>query len=215
MADFTLAQNESVPGTMVTRYVDMGDGTHAQVVAAVPFGGESGVAPAALATDEISNAQVVIDSAHREVHEDETFQASIYNNAVANNNAIALLFQTGARFNHFVFVVAAGGNLEIEFIENVNVTNAGGAVQVRRMKRSGTAISATTVTSNPTVAGGVRLAHALSAGGTGGNSAGGGARQDTEWNLARNTTYLIRVTNRAGNNQPASILAQWYEEESD
>lgn len=33
MADIVLAQGESVPGTMQTRYVDMGDGTHAQVVA--------------------------------------------------------------------------------------------------------------------------------------------------------------------------------------
>lgn len=32
MADIVLTQGQSVPSTMQTRYRDMGDGTHAQVV---------------------------------------------------------------------------------------------------------------------------------------------------------------------------------------
>lgn len=42
MADINLTQTENVPNTMVTKYKDMGDGTHALVGAAV-LGANSGV----------------------------------------------------------------------------------------------------------------------------------------------------------------------------
>ena len=58
MADIVRAQREQIPATMKTRYRDMGDGTHAQVVAA-----ESGAAigPGSPVVDSFGSA--VIDLA--------------------------------------------------------------------------------------------------------------------------------------------------------
>lgn len=76
MADYDLTQGESVPNAMVTKYKDMGDGTHAEVVATDTTISASGIAlptviyngvstVAAAATAEILAASQAIQSGVR------------------------------------------------------------------------------------------------------------------------------------------------------
>ncbi len=64
----------------------------------------------------------------------------------------------------------------------------------------------------PTVtSAGNQLYITLLPGGARNQATGGTARPGTERVLRTNTNYLLRLTNRAGGNQPASLGIQWYE----
>ena len=82
------------------------------------------------------------------------------------------------------------------------------------MNRTSVRTAVTTAFRDPTIAGGTLLFNILIPGGTGGYSAGGSGAVivGTEWILAANQDYAIRLTNRAGTAQPMSLAAQWYEE---
>ena len=168
-------------------------------------------------TDEVTGAAVVISIPHHEVHEGEMFEIS-YKSAeggdIADNGTIAFLLRTGAKYDHLVFGGNAGGDAEVEFLEAVGVVAEGTAMAEQNMNRTSVRTAVTTAFRDPTIAGGTLLFNVLIPGGTGGNSAGGSGavRVGTEWILAANQDYAIRLTNRAGNAQPMSLAAQWYEE---
>jgi len=165
--------------------------------------------------DDITGASVVIPVVHHEVHEGETFQASYYNGAVANAGTIEILLVTAAAHTaHLTFDVAAGGDAHVELLQNVTVNVAGTAITERNLNRTASDGDVTvTATHTPTVVGGQVLSTFLAPGGTGPRAAGGTGRPSTEWLLAKSKNYLIRGTNVSGNNQPMSIVVQWYEEE--
>lgn len=170
-----------------------------------------------LSVDEITSALTVIDTVHHEVHEGETFQACYKTpdaSPLADNASIDLLFIVGARFPHFTFTAAAGADAEVRLYEGTTVSANGTGISVMNMKRiPPIMIAGVAAFHTPTITTlGTMLIEALLPGGTGGNSAGGIARAGTEWDLNTNTNYLLRLINRGGNNQPASIVAQWYEE---
>jgi len=199
---------------MESRWVDMGDGTHAPVVASVPVGvTEPGEAPQALLIDEITGAQVTIPVVHHEVHEGETFTTSIFSQVVANGDDITMLLRVGAtRYPHLTFTVAGGGDAQLRLLEAPTVSADGNAMTVRNMKRYSTTASTVTAFGNPTYIEQAVITNFLVPGGTGGNSQGGVVRQDTEWILNLSTDYVIELTNISGGNTPLSITAQWYEE---
>lgn len=211
--------NPPLSGTDQVLYVEVEPGVYAQAVAAVSVGqtgGSGSETVQTLLTDEITGALTTIPVVHHEVHEGETFQASTYNDSIADDATMMLLLRTGsARWPHMTFGVAAGGDAEVELLENPQVNNVGTGLTVYNMKRSTTTAPTTQVSQAPAIAGGTLLAHFLNPGGTGANfSAGGTARADSEWILARSSNYVIRITNRSGAAAPVSILVQWYEEGS-
>jgi len=214
MPDIVRAQTENLPTTMETRWLDMGDGTHAPVVASVPVGvTEPGEAPQQLLTDEITSALVTIPVVHHEVHEGETFTVSTFSILVNNGDDITMLLRTGnTRYGHLTFVVAAGGDAQVRLLENPTITNIGNGLNERNMKRYSTEIPEIQAFGNPAYIEQAVIMNFLAPGGTGGNAVGGTSRQDTEWILSLNTDYVIELTNISGNNQPMSIVAQWYEE---
>jgi len=196
-------------------YVEVESGVYAQAVAAIPIAGASDtdatIEPAL--TDEITGAAVTIPVVHHEVHEGETFSQSLFAQVVANGDDIVLMLRTGATlFGHLTFTVAAGGDAQCRLHENPVVTNAGNVFTPRNMKRTSTSTAQIVASGGPTYTDGTILTSFLVPGGTGGNAQGGVGRQGTEWILQLNTDYLIELTNIAGNNQPLSIVAQWYEE---
>jgi signal peptidase I len=85
----------------------------------------------------------------------------------------------------------------------------------RNMKRTSAEPGDVVVVRDPTVnAAGTLLLDSFLPGGTGGNAGGGflGLRANSEFILDPDKTYMVRLTNRAGTAQPASLLIQWYEE---
>ena len=219
MADFVRAQGEAIPPSMRSRWVDLEDGTHALVVAAVPVGPvEVGTAPIVLLVDEITGASVSIPVVHHEIHEGETFEVSFKTpdgTPLADNAALSFLLQTGARFCHITWGGATGGDGELLFYEGTTFSAVGAALVIHNMKYTSSNVSTVTATLDPTVTNiGAQKHNCFWPGGTGGNAQGGTLRSGSERILQPNTAYLLRLINRAGNQQPASLGAQWYEEET-
>lgn len=201
-------------------WVEISEGVYALAVASVIISGAPGgdgdttvnIEPAL--TDEITGATVTIPVVHHEVHEGETFTASLFSLANPNGAMIALMLRTQTtRYGHLTFTVAAGGDAQVRLHENPAVSSAGLTFTARNMKRTSPISGAQIVPSgNPTYTDGTILTNFLVPGGSGGNSQGGVVRQDTEWILALNTDYVIELTNIAVGNQPLSITVSWYEE---
>ena len=67
MADIKVSRLEQPPNNMTIKYHDMGDDTHAEVVAAVLIGDQPGNTMD-LPIDEASDALVTIENAMQEIH---------------------------------------------------------------------------------------------------------------------------------------------------
>jgi hypothetical protein len=196
-------------------YVEIEPNVYAQAVASVIVSGAGDttidIEPAL--TDEITGATVTIPTVHHEIHEGETFSVSLFSLNNADGTDITILLRTGStRYGHLTFTTAGGGDAQVRLLEDPTVSNVGNAMTERNMKRYSTDVPEITAFADPTYVEQAVLTNFLLPGGTGGNSQGGVVRQDTEWILSLNTDYVIELTNIAGNNQPLSIVAQWYEE---
>jgi hypothetical protein len=121
----------------------------------------------------------------------------------------------GARHLHFIGSTPCGDDAEAGLYEDPTVTaGTGAAVTPRNHNRGSARASTATVRANMTVTGdGTQLEQSFLPGGTGPNAIGSTAGQRQEWILAPGHVYLVRLINRSGNNQPASMTLQWYEEE--
>jgi len=220
MADIVRGQGENIPIDMQTRYKDMEDNTHAPVVAAVLVGvPEAGSDSQILLTDETTNALAIIPVVHHEVHEGKTFQTSYKTpdaSPLADDAALNFLLITGSLFSHLTFAGAAGGDAEILLYEDTQYSASGAALPEWNMKRTSSSGTTLVMSLGPTITNvGTLLHNCFLPGGTGGNAPGGIVREDTEWILRPNSVYMVRLINRAGNAQPASLVAQWYEKETD
>jgi hypothetical protein len=199
-------------------YVEVEPGVYAQAVASiiVSGAGDTNVNIEPALTDEITGAAVTIPVVHHEVHEGETFSQSLFSMNNPDGTDIVLMLRTGAtQYGHLTFTVTAGGDAQVRLHENPVVSASGNVFTPRNMKRTeGDGAAQIVLSGNPTYTDGTILTNFLVPGGTGGNAQGGVGRMGTEWILRLNTDYLIELTNIAGNNQPLSIVAQWYEESS-
>jgi hypothetical protein len=164
--------------------------------------------------DEIVNALVTITTSHHEVHEGEMFVSTYFIETLADNAKLEMLLRAGANECHLFWAAAAGGNATLEIIDRVTVTDPGMALSEENLHRASGNLPLATTFHTPTVAAGdTILGPVLLPGGTGGNSSGGILRTDTEIIVAANSDIYFDLTNIAGNNQPASLLIEWYEEE--
>lgn len=212
MADLTPRQGESLQPEVRTRYRDMEDTTHAQIVAARLIGEYS-----EFEQDLPTDSMVVITVPHHEIHEGETWAASYKSpdaGNIADDGTIVFAIQTGAMFVHMVFRAACGGDMETELREGAVIQNDGTAMAEYNKNRAiGDGGNTATVVRDPTINNaGTLIENEFIPGGTGGNAIGGAAVGRPEWILARGRTYLFRITNRAGNAQPMSLAIEWYEE---
>ena len=211
VADYIRTQQRGVPDTMRTRYRDMGDSTHALVLATFDIAH-------AFEFDEIAGALNVIDIVHHEIHEGEFFSVSYKApdaSPIADNATIAFALTAATKYIHLEAVAAMGGDAEVEFYEASTVTG-GTATTPRNHKRTASDNSDVTVVRDPTVnVAGTLLENAFMPGGTGGNAIGIVGNQRQEWILRPAITYVVRLTNRAGTAQPGSLAVTWYEEGDD
>jgi len=212
MADYVRTQQRGVPDSMQTRYRDMSDGTHAQVMAVHVLNPSSNE----FTFGEITGALVTIDLVHHEVHEGEFYSVS-YKTAdaspLADNATLCYVITTGAKYVHFFGLGACGGDAEVEFTEAPTITG-GTAMTPYNHQRYSTNTSTVTVVRDPTVnTAGTVLVNYLMPGGQGPRAVGGTGVDRNEWILKTSTKYMLRITNRSGNTQPASLAMNWYEEE--
>ncbi len=241
MADFTPAQGEGVPQTMRTRYRDMGDGTHALVlnvngssvdldagaevdlaagaVVDLAAGAVVGIVDAAgdrAGVDDIVGALHAISVLHSKIHAGNTFFVSFKTAdgaPLADDATLSFALTSGAKTLHIVSTGLFGGDGEKEYLEGSTITG-GTATTVYNRDRASLTATTVTVVRDPTVnAPGTLIDNQFIPGGTGGKSLGGTSGPRNEWIFKASTIYVIRLTNRAGNAQPASLAVEWYEED--
>lgn len=170
-----------------------------------------------LSIDEITGALVTIDVVHHEIHEGELFSVSYKApdaSPIADNGTIIFAITTGAKFCHLIGSGACGGDAQLELVEDATFTGGTAMTERNRKRTEGDGGNTAQVTRDPgaiPVAGNV-LEDLFLPGGTGGNAVGIEGGNRVEWILKPNAIYLLRLTNRAGNAQPASLRAEWYEE---
>lgn len=179
----------------------------------VVIGGEDGDA---FGREETTGALVAILVPHHEIHEGETYLVSYKTPdgaPLADDGTIAFAVTVAASHEaHMLASGANGGDMEGELREGVTWTG-GTAMNIFNKKRSASGGATVTVVRDPTVTGpGTLIENEFVPGGSGPRAVGGAGGQRAEWILAPGQTYLFRITNRAGNNQPASLSLEWYEE---
>jgi hypothetical protein len=162
--------------------------------------------------DSDVHALVTISVPHHEIHEGETFHVSRYVEGVADDASIIILLQLSTREAHATFAAAAGGDAEMQLIENPAINAAGTAMTEHNMNRHSTNVSTVVATHTPTLAGGTLLGNFLLPGGVVGRASGATARSNTEWILDGNDNYAIAIYNRSGQARNMSLAIQWYEE---
>ena len=172
------------------------------------------------ALDEVTQKPIFISFVHHEIHEGNTFQAcqkTADGSPIADDASYDMLLITGNEAEpHLVFSAASGGICELIFYKDTTVSDNGALIPTQNMRQSLHGINLNTLLAYTaptiTLVGTMMHIRLLPGGaGPGQSTSGSTIREDTEWVLAPNTNYLIRVTNRSGGAQPISILAQWYE----
>ena len=187
-------------------------GGRGRVILALPAASEVQV----LLVDEITGALAMISTVHHEVHEGETFRVwyiSPHGSLVADDGFVDLVLTTGSKYPHVLFALGYGGDCEFNIYRAPDFDLDGTTQVPFNMKDPSTETSTVTAMWNPTINSvGTEICGEFIGGGTTGRSGGGAIRDGTEDILRLNTSYLIRITNRAGNAQQFSLVAQWYEE---
>ena len=167
--------------------------------------------------DEYWKALQVIDTAHLRVHDGQAFTVSHIwpeTGEIADNANADILIQVGANRLHAVWNLSCGGNSETYFYEGTTFSAAGTAITAYNQNRSSAKTSLSTFTHTPTVTlvGTELIAEFLPGGTKDAGSGGSGETFVREIDLAPSTDYLIRITNRSGAIQMASIHIEFYED---
>ena len=212
MTDLVLSTGESVPSTAQFRYVEISPGVYALATAAVLIRSD---AEDGVQIDAITGALVTLSVVHHEVHEGEFFSVSYKTPdgaPLADDATIVFAVQSATRYLHFQAFAACGGDSELEFYAGSTV-QANGTLVIPNNHKLSAGASTVIARRDPTIAAaGTLRDHVFIPGGTGGASIGGDGGQRDEWIIPLNTWAFVRLTNRAGNAQPASAKATWYEE---
>jgi len=159
-------------------------------------------------------ALTIIDFAHKEVHEGDTYQVSSYTGSVADNGNWSLLISlTGTtKEAHLTWEISSGGDAEVKFYENVTGTSYGAKLHTHNMNFDSDNVSEIEVFINPTITVfNPIVRNALNPGGDKSGSPGGTTRENTEWILKPGRRYLLQGYNRGGGAKPMSVSLQWYE----
>ncbi len=147
--------------------------------------------------DIISNLPVVIDYAHHQVHEGETWQYT-YGPAAIGQNGIVYLRVVVAdvaatiRTPHALLELDTNCEIWLELYESPTTSANGTAATFHNRNRNIGGSPTTTIFTAPTVtAPGTKLSGWMVGSG---QKAGGAGRDSTEWDLKANTVYLYKIT---------------------
>jgi len=163
--------------------------------------------------EEMHEALTVVDTTLHEVAEGSMYTYTLMTNdgaPIGDNQDLELLISTPlGEMVHCTITSAAGGNFEFKVTEDVTIVDEGSGMQAYNVNRNfpdtGTAVSGY---SQPTTIGGVTIYEEFIPGGTKKEAAGATIHPD--FVLDDDEDYVIKLTNRAGENQPMTITFEFY-----
>lgn len=173
--------------------------------------GSTGVAAT---VDAITPALVTIDSVHQNHHAGILFSAYFSNLALAAAASIELLVRTIAgQAAHLAQRSSAEAETLLSFFEDPTSSADGAAVARINRNRISVNTADTLVFSGPTLTGdGTALTPVVYVpGGSGGNAPGGQSASFSEFILAPDTDYLVRLNNPGAGEIQATLILDWYE----
>jgi len=131
---------------------------------------------------------------------------------LADNASLELVYTTGANTNAYLWVVAAcGGDAEFAVFEAVTgVTSGSLFVPINRNRQSTTVSTCGVVTGPSAVTTNGTIFAEILPGGQKNHSVGSGGGSEP-YVMKSDTSYLFRLTNRAGSAKFAEIQVQWCE----
>jgi hypothetical protein len=169
-----------------------------------------------LKRDPLTGSTVIISYEHYEIHNNNHYTVSDYDNEVDTGTPKYWLFTTGAdKYIHFRVRVVSSLNGLIEIFENPTITDNGTEITIYNNFRSSVNIPDMTAYYDPTVTDdGTRLyVEVMGSDGTNPNGSGGGIMQSAdEFILKQNEEYLVKYTTDSNDNR-VSICAEFYEGE--
>jgi len=209
-SDGKVTAEELASAVIIARWIADDDVVNVALTGTLDTGGTQ-----ELLVDSTVGALSVIDTIHHEVHEGEAFEASYKSPdgaEIADDGTLELLLVMGATLEaHATFIAAAVGNFELLLAE-VTVGANGTALEVNNLSAVVTDPAEVRAFHTPVLPVIVRTyLDVWLPGGTGGKIKGGSTREEVEHVFAPNKLYLLRLTNRSGGAQVASLHAQWYE----
>lgn len=159
----------------------------------------------------------MINVFHNNIHDGIAYTVCIPFIEIVNDADAEILVKVGAENLHMVVEASAEGKFVIEVYEAPSISANGTPVGSHNRYREAASDpdqATAQVFKSPTVDSdaGTLLQTELLPGGTGPLSVGGEKGRDSEWILARNTDYLIRANNQAGQAKDITIHMDWYEE---
>lgn len=160
--------------------------------------------------DGTTGVRTVIDFAHSEIHEGDSFTAS-YKADVGNGATLDLLIVTPntTKWAHFTYELDCEAETDVLIYEGAAAT-AGSAVVAYNRDRNSAVTPTVVVTSTPTgITAGSTIIRSYHLGT--GKSFGGGSRDIHEFILKQNTKYLFRLTNATTSNNYMAVKLDWYE----
>ena len=197
--------------------------------------GESLIASphAEIRLDVATDALLIIDNDHNEVHNNSSFHVS-YSVVTGNNDddVTAIMFKTPntTTWCHIVATVTCSDPAEAIITEAPTLTDSGDGSDKVVLNRNRNSTKTSTVQSledTPTVgsvtkmnesewtdvgvSSGTELEHVFLAGGSGPQAIGGESRGTREWVLKQNTIYVFYLQNTGANANSHVISLDWYE----
>lgn len=163
--------------------------------------------------DDLTNALVVMDSIHHEVHEGHFWEAEHNSSSVANSSSLDMRFRVTKDF-HFSASVSAGGQSQVFLYEGANIAGGTALTVWNNYRGRGDANPPLSAWHTPAVTstGSSALVNGrIVVGGTSPQTRVGGAiRSNSEIIVKPNTEYLLRVTNISGAAVAISIAIGGY-----
>lgn len=161
-------------------------------------------------------AQVLttLDIIHSRVHEGRLFSCGYYSSSVANGASLDVLIQSSATLDtHITIICEAVGDAEMYIYEGTTVSAAGTAVTASNHNRQSSKVFDGTITHTPTITAiGTQInGTGLLPAGTRASATGGETGFSSEFILALNTKYLVRITNVSGSATKMAINTNYYQ----
>lgn len=204
-ADGNDAKVNSEGGAHVTPYHE--DGTEGALISGVNYvEGKSGI-------DASTETLITTDYSHHEIHDGNHYVVHI-NKDVANGGTYNIAFTTPDTTTqcHMEFMVTTEGEADVILYEGITSFGSGSAFTPINSNRNSTNTSVLTdmeVDTTAVVGSPTTLGHAVIGSG---RSFGGTVRGENEFDLKRNTKYLLLITNQiTGSPNETNISLVWYE----
>lgn len=160
--------------------------------------------------DNVTHSLQTVDYEHHEIHEGNHFRYCDYELSKSNGSTLEFVFVTADtdKLVHLTFYVYSSGGATLELYAGASGINGGTVITPRNSRADSTTVSGVVIIKDPA---------SISSDGfrTDGYLAGAGRKsgfvsRSNEIILARNATYLVRITSLANSNN-ISWCAEWYE----